>query len=125
MLRKIAFILTIILMITACHQPVPKENPAAEAISNEKITETVKQVAEKFQLSETALVEKGVRHAASLWRSTDGTADDFAKFCTENFIDPAKKEASFYRFCEYFESLYGHFNKITLDLQENVQLMKG
>jgi hypothetical protein len=98
----------------------------AEAISKEKITETVKQVAAKFQLSETVLLEKGVRHAASLWRTSDGTSEDFVKFCTENFIaDPAKKEATFYRFSEYFESLFGHFNKITLDLQENVQLMKG
>jgi hypothetical protein len=71
-------------------------------------------------------LEKGVRHAASLWRSTDGTPEDFVKFCIENFIaDVAKKEATFYRFSEYFESLFGHFNKITLDLQENVQLMKG
>ena len=113
-------------MITACQQPAQKETPVTDAISNETISASVKQVTEKYQLSETALLEKGVGHAASLWRTTDGTADDFVKFCTENFIaDPAKKEATFYRFSEYFESLFGHFNKITLDLQENVQLMKG
>ena len=126
MLKKIAFILTTILMITACQQPAPKESPVAEAINHETITETVKQVTEKYKIPESAMLIKGVKHAASLWRTTDGTADVFVKFCTENYIsDPAKKEASFYRFCEYFESLYGHFNKITLDLQENVQLMKG
>lgn len=113
-------------MITACQQPTQKETPVADAISNETITETVKQVTEKYKIQETALLIKGVKHAASLWRATDGTADDFTKFCVDNFIaDPAKKEATFYRFSEYFESLYGHFNKITLDLQENVQLMKG
>jgi hypothetical protein len=126
MVKNFILILTTILMITACQQPAQNESPVAEAISKEKIAETVKQIAEKFQLPETALLEKGVRHAASLWRATDGTADDFVKFCAENFIaDPAKKEATFYRFSEYFESLFGHFNKITLDLQENVQLMKG
>lgn len=113
-------------MITSCQKPAQKENPAAEGISNEKISETVKQVAEKYKLSNTAMVEKGVKHAATLWRETDGTSEDFVKFCTENFIaDPVKKEATFYRFSEYFESLFGHFNKITLDLQENVQLLKG
>jgi hypothetical protein len=126
MIKNFILILTTILLITACQQPAQKESPVAEAISKEKITETVKQVAAKFQLSETSLLEKGVRHAASLWRNTDGTPEDFTKFCTENFIaDPAKKEATFYRFSEYFESLFGHFNKITLDLQENVQLLKG
>ena len=126
MVKNLIFILTTILMITACQQPTKKETPVADAISNEAIAATVKQVAEKFQLTETALLEKGVRHAASLWRTTDGTVEDFTKFCADNFIaDPAKKEATFYRFSEYFESLFGHFNKITLDLQENVQLMKG
>ncbi len=113
-------------MITSCQKPVQKETPVADAISNENIAATVKQVAEKYQLSETVLLEKGVRHTASLWRTSDGTTEDFTKFCAENFIaDPAKREATFYRFSEYFESLFGHFNKITLDLQENVQLMKG
>jgi hypothetical protein len=39
--------------------------------------------------------------------------------------DAKLKEATFYRFSEYFESLYGHFNKLSLDMQENVQLKKG
>jgi hypothetical protein len=126
MVKNFILILTTILVITACQQPAQNESPVAEAISKEKIAETVKQVAEKFQLPETALLEKGIRHAASLWRTTDGTPEDFVKFCTENFIaDASKKVATFYRFSEYFESLFGHFNKITLDLQENVQLMKG
>ncbi|KAF0235528.1 MAG: hypothetical protein FD181_3463, partial [Prolixibacteraceae bacterium] len=95
-------------------------------ITEGPIGQAVKSVADKNNLSNTEIVEKGVKHAATLWRDSDGTPDDFVKFCTENFIaDPAKKEATFYRFSEYFESLFGHFNKITLDLQENVQLMKG
>ena len=40
-------------MITACQQPAQKETPVADAISNEAIVATVKQVAEKFQLAET------------------------------------------------------------------------
>jgi len=113
-------------MITSCQKPVQKESPVADAISNEAITATVTQVVEKYQLSETVLLEKGVRHTASLWRTSDGTPEDFVKFCAENFVaDAAKKEATFYRFSEYFESLFGHFNKITLDLKENVDLQKG
>jgi hypothetical protein len=126
MVRNLTFILTIILMITSCQKPVQKETPVADSISNENISATVKQVAEKYRLSETVLLEKGVRHTASLWRTSYGTAEDFTQFCTENFIaDAAKKEATFYRFSEYFESLFGHFNKITLDLKENVDLQKG
>ena len=113
-------------MVTACQKPAQKENSAPDTISSEKIAETVKQIADKYQLAETGLLEKGVRHAASLWRSADGTAEEFTNFCSANFIaDPAKKETTFYRFCEYFESLQGHLNKMTLDLQQNVQTLKG
>ena len=79
MVRNLTFILTIILMITSCQKPVRKESPVADAISNEAITATVTQVVEKYQLSETVLLEKGVRHAATLWRTEDGTTEDFRK----------------------------------------------
>jgi len=35
------------------------------------------------------------------------------------------REANFYRYCTYLESLNGHFNKLSLELQENVTLQKG
>ena len=96
------------------------------SITEETVSMAVKAITEKNNLTNTAMVEKGVKHASTLWRDSDGTPEDFKKFCAENFItDAAKKEAIFYRFSEYFESLFGHFNKITLDLQENVQLLKG
>ena len=48
-----------------------------------------------------ALTEKGVKHAASLWRAADGTPEEFIQLCTSNFVsDPAKKEATFNRFSD-------------------------
>ena len=126
MIKNFVIIVSLALMLASCQtKPEKMEKPVA-GITEETIGQAVKSVADKNNLSNTEIVEKGVKHAATLWRDSDGTPDDFVKFCTENFIaDPAKKEATFYRFSEYFESLFGHFNKITLDLQENVQLMKG
>jgi hypothetical protein len=110
-------------MISAC-QPVKvkKMTPVPSGISESVVEEAKNAVSG----SEKELIEKGVKHAASLWRDQDGSPEDFVKFCSENYIsDPAKKEATFYRLSEYLESLQGHFNKLSLDLQENVQLQKG
>ena len=127
MIRNTIFILACVIMTTAC-QPTQKKQstPAPSGITEATIADAVKEISNKMEGNKSDLIEKGVRHAASLWRDNDGTGDDFVKFCSENYLaDPAQKEASFYRFAEYMESLNGHFNKLSLDMQENVQLMKG
>jgi len=125
MIKHFVFILACFVMISACQPTEKKQNPV-NALSNAAITATIKAVSEKNKGANAALLEKGVKHAASLWNTTDGTPEDFTKFCSENFLaDPAQKEASFHRLSEYMESLNGHFNKLTLDMQANVQLQKG
>jgi hypothetical protein len=125
MIKQSLFILACVVMISAC-QTTEKKQSASVGITETTIAATVKAVGEKHPGADAVLLEKGVKHAASLWRETDGSADDFQKFCTENFItDAAQKEATFFRFSEYFESLFGHFNKLSLDLQENMHLAKG
>jgi hypothetical protein len=126
MIKNFIFILACAVMTTAC-QPTEKKTstPEPSGISESTIAEAIKSIENKVK-SQSELIEKGVKHAASLWRDNDGTPEDFVKFCSENFMnDAAQKEASFYRFSEYLESLYGHFNKLSLDMQENVQLKKG
>lgn len=123
MSKHFIFILACTVMISAC-QPVKvkKIAPALPGISESTMADAIKAISG----SDKELIEKGVHHAASLWRDEDGSPEDFVKFCAENYIaDPAKKEATFYRLSEYLESLNGHFNKLSLDLQENVQLLKG
>lgn len=112
-------------MITSC-QKTPQKQETQSALTDATIQATVQSISDKYSGVDAAMAEKGVRHAASLWRAEDGTAEEFTKFCTENFVaDVAQKEATFTRFSEYIESLYGHFNKLSLDMQENVHLLKG
>jgi len=126
MIKNLIFILACVVMTAAC-QPTEKKltsTPAPSGITESTIADAIKSIAADGAKSE--LIEKGVRHAASLWRDNYGTPEDFVKFCSENYMaDPTQKEASFYRFSEYLESLNGHFNKLSLDMQENVQLKKG
>ncbi|HEY3373091.1 MAG TPA: hypothetical protein VGK10_19730, partial [Prolixibacteraceae bacterium] len=113
-------------MISACQTTKGKQD-ALVGISEATIGAAIKAISDKNQAKgDAALAEKGVKQAASLWRNTDGTPQEFIQFCADNFIaDPSQREVTFNRYSEYFESLYGHFNKLTLDMQENVQLQKG
>lgn len=111
-------------LLSACSSGKTRsDDPASQANIPET---TVAGLIKELGKSDNPLIEKGIRHTASLWRETDGTPDDFVKFCREYLIvDPVKKEEVFNRYCHYFESLYGHFNKLSLDMQEYVQLQRG
>ncbi len=69
-------------------------------------------------------VRKGVTQAAALWRKADGDAAQFETFCLKGFIASEKeREMVFKKLERYYEVLKGHFNKIELDLKENLDLV--
>jgi hypothetical protein len=131
MIKKYIFIIACFVMISACKsttnkQITPITGKTESAIPEASIASAIKAINDKTPGGDKVLIEKGVKNAASLWRTGDGTSDNFVSFCKDNYItEPSEKEATFYRFAEYFESLNGHFNKLSLDMQENVQLQKG
>lgn len=125
MIKNCLLILTCLVLIGSCQKATPKEEPKGGQ-GEATITATINAIREKAPQADAVMAEKGIRHAASLWHETDGSADAFVKFCTEQFVgDAAAKEASFNRLSQYLESLYGHFNKLSLDMQENMHLQKG
>jgi hypothetical protein len=81
---------------------------------------------QKYGETQKFRIERGVDQAASLWREEDGTAKDFAQFCMQYFIgDPEILDVNFKRMETNFEVLYGHFNKIALDLKRPLHLDWG
>lgn len=107
-------------MASCSSQQDKKTGESATAfISNAVITsakDSVKQVSPEVN---QILLEKGIRHAASLWRAEDGTQEEFTKFVRENFItNPEKRKSVFSKISKYFESLNGNFNEITIDLKK-------
>ena len=70
--------------------------------------------------------QKGVEQAARLWQASDGTATEFENFCMEHFIaSDEERESVFKIISKNYEVLRGHFNKITLDLREPVDMDTG
>jgi len=101
--------------------------PAQEAAVGDSVRAAVKAaLLEKYGEARRFRIERGVDQAASLWRKEDGSAEDFRAFCLENFIaDPAALEASLKRLEMHLEVLFGHFNKMALDLKRPLDLDGG
>jgi hypothetical protein len=118
-MKKI-FILMIAAM-TACSSPVGKQvaAPAAGFIDEAVVKTAIDGVKATQPAADILLLEKGVKHAASLWRPEDGNAEEFQAFIGANYIsDPAKRRTIFLKISDYFESLNGNMNEVTLDLRK-------
>ncbi|MCX6248074.1 MAG: hypothetical protein NTW10_10090 [Bacteroidetes bacterium] len=116
------------LLMSQCKQPTtPMEQKATvqfipKAAADSIIAKLVKQSGE----SSKALIEKGVSQVAALWTEKDGTAKDFEDFCLKNYIaSPVLKEKMFQRISVNFETLFGYFNRISLDLKRPMALDMG
>ncbi len=95
-------------------------------ITKEQTSKAIQGVTEKHPEINRQDIDKGVHHAASLWRQSDGTADEFISFCIDNYIgSDNEKQVVLVKVSEYLESLFGHFNKLTIDLKKNVDLQTG
>ena len=118
-MKKI-FIL-MIAAITACSTPVSRKDtaPAAGFIDEATVKAAIDSVRAVSPASDLFLLDKGVRHAASLWRPEDGSAEEFSAFVSASFIpDPVKRRTVFLKISDYFESLSGNINEVTLDLRK-------
>lgn len=99
---------------------------ADKTINNEmsNITEPViESLLSQVEAEDAISFEKGLRQAAFLWRSEDGTEDDFVSFVKENYIPDAEGRKKLYdKLARAFEILGGAYNQISIDLQKPTTL---
>ncbi len=111
-MKNILLLLCTILIVSC----IPKEKEAIK-LTNETITAAISALEQKQSEQYSDRITRGVKHAASLWRETDGTASDFQKFCEEQFIaSDINRSKAFDKLSRNFEILLGYQNKISLDL---------
>lgn len=108
----------------------PKEGANDKSITQFIHQTTIDSVMIKLnkQYGETAKIrmEKGVKQIAALWTREDGDQKAFESFCLQYFVgDPTRLELLFNRLSNNFESLFGHFNMISLDLKRGMHLDIG
>ena len=113
-------------MLSACTNGPDTGTSTGSPVDEGTISKTIALLQEKTDGDMSQRIEKGVRQAAALWRHEDGSLEAFEAFCSESFIvDPAELELVFNKISRNSESLGGHFNKMSLDLQIPLQLDVG
>ena len=95
-------------------------------VSDAQIQALISQYVEQNGKANQERFERGVREVARLWRTDDGTPEEFAEFCRENFIaDPILLQQTAARLEEAFESVDGHFGEMGRDLQWHQDVETG
>jgi len=119
-MKKITFLLFLAILTTCTTTETKKASADSEGLINETMISAVVDAVKSAQpAADPELLEKGVKHAASLWRDEDGSASDFTEFVKTNYIaDPAKRKAVFNKISNYIESIYGNFNEVSMDLKK-------
>lgn len=116
------------LFVLACSSPQVKKAATSDAgtMNEVLIKSAIDSVKLLYPSANNGLLEKGIKHAASLWRAEDGTHDEFMTFVKQNYIaDPEKRKAVFNKVSTYFGSISGNINEITLDLKKNLDEARG
>ena len=88
-------------------------------IDKKCVEKTVKALGDKYAGIDGVeeRIGRGVEQAAALWTEADGTPAEFEAFCEENFVaDPVERARMAAQLEQNFESLWGCYNKMTVDL---------
>ncbi len=92
-------------------------------ITENQTNNVIKTLTDSLGVKSKFRIERGVKQVAQLWRQTDGTKDEFALFCAENFVnDTLMLDTLFTAIQRNLEVLNGRFNQISLSLKEPLHL---
>lgn len=89
---------------------------------------TIKAVEQKIKAKhpEASDVATNLTQVARFWTPADGTEEDFAGFCVENYLaTDTERTQAMERIAKNFEIIYGYFNRITIGLKEPLHLELG
>jgi hypothetical protein len=125
-MKKLLYLL--IPLLTACSQAETKKEPAVNSsyIGESTVTAAIDSVKTSQEIADLQLLEKGIKHAASLWRQEDGTPQEFISYVKDNYIgNQTGRKAVFQKVSNYIESMNGNLLEITLDLKKNLDEATG
>jgi len=122
-MKKTIILMLVTLLFLTCKVPKKNETTMTNFIPNTSITKVCDSLIAKYGKTFKIRIEKGVSQSAALWRKTDGTIEEFEKFCNENFIaSEGELETMFIKYSRNFELLSGLFNKLSVSLKEPMHL---
>ncbi|MFO7872986.1 MAG: hypothetical protein R6U62_00695 [Bacteroidales bacterium] len=95
-------------------------------IGKETIESIIKSLTGKYGDDRETLIRRGVEQAASLWKKDDGDAEAFREFCLEHYHgEEASRRELFDTLSRNYETVWGHFNQLRLELLKPMHLEQG
>ncbi len=92
-------------------------NLNASIINDSTIASTINSLINRYPTCNTEILKRGVTQTAALWQDNDGSAAEFEKFVTENYIaDNEKRQQLFEKLSTAFEVLSGTANQVAVQL---------
>ncbi len=123
-MKKLVLMISALFILAGCSQ-VPDTHDDSP-IGGRTIETVIDQLVEKHGDAHHDRISRGVNQAASLWRNSDGSAEDFENFCVQSFIaDQQELDEVFDRLAHNFEHLFGYMNRITLELNRQLHEDRG
>lgn len=121
-MRNIAISLILLTVISCTNTNQTHKSDISMANITEVVQlETIDKLGQVYPSTAAEKISQGVKHAATLWRASDGTPEEFTSYCLENFIANAdERELVFGKISKHLEVLYGHYNQIALGLNKTI-----
>ena len=126
-MKKTLIPVLLLLFIVSCGGKQMKNNNAGlSPVTSDVVHQLTKDLVEKHGQQMQFRIERGVKQVAGLWRDSDGTTEDFASFCKENFIASDEDlKTTFDKLMVSFEILNGNMLRIKKDLMRPLHLDQG
>ena len=95
-------------------------------ISKEAESKTINALKDKFGETYSERITQGVKQAGARWAASDGTEEEFTKFCLDQFrANEQELDILFNRFQENMEVLRGNLHKINRQFRWALQIEVG
>lgn len=124
-MKKLTILLPILLFAAGCQGPAGQDVESS-SLKKATIDRVITGLKDQHGEAQALRIERGVRRAAELWRTSDGTAAEFETFCSEHFITHEDElDLVFDRLARYFEYLQGYMGRISVELNRQIHEDRG
>jgi hypothetical protein len=121
-MKKYHFLLIPLLLLLVTCQDAKKEQ-TVRFITQSAVDSVIHDLVALYDDEDIVPITTGVTQVAGLWRESDGSVADFKAFCLAHYLNGGESKAAlFNRLSGNLETLFGHFNIISLKLKEPVHL---
>lgn len=124
-MKRLCLLHMLALLMIAAVYPVMSQNTES-GLESSLIKQVKEDLIKQHGESQNFRIDRGVDQVARLWLKSDGTGEEFAAFCKQNFIGKQDQLDKFFDKLEFYnEILNGYYTEMVLDMNQPLSLDWG